>query len=38
LGDDFVFLAPAERDELVQRAVADHDAGGMDTRVAAEAL
>ena len=38
LGDDLVFLALAERDEFIQRAVADDHAGSMDARVAAQTL
>ena len=38
LRDDFVFLALTERDEFIQRAVAYDHAGGMNARVAAQAL
>ena len=38
LGDDFVFLAPAERDEFIERTVAYDDTRRMDARVAAQAF
>ena len=38
LGDDFVLLAAAKRDELIERAVANDDARSMDAGVAAQAL
>ena len=36
--DDLVFLASAEWDEFVQRTIANDYTGGMDARVAAQAL
>ena len=38
LGDDFPFVAAGERDVFVERAVADHDAGGVDADVAGESF
>ena len=38
MGDDLVFLAPAERDEFIERTVAYDDTCGMDARIAAQAF
>ncbi len=38
LGDDLAFVATGEGDVLVERAVSDHDSGGVDTDVAVDSL
>ena len=38
MGDDLAFVAAGEGDVLVERAVSDHDTGGMDTDAAVDAF